>query len=76
MGQNVDDVNPLPIVPDLDDEPELVAADIEDRAIANRVGVREVAACFNQVCPKCVFGNAKPVFERVFGIGMNFPKFT
>src|SRR5262249_39726898 len=74
MGQDMDDVDPLLIVPDLRDEAVLVASNVEDGTISNRIGVREIEPRLDQVRPPGVFGDPIPIFERLFGVGMNFPK--
>jgi hypothetical protein len=74
VGQNVNDVNPLLIVSDLGDEAILVPSDIEDSTSADRIGVWKIAARLGQVGPFGVFRYPIPVFERLFGVGMRFPK--
>jgi hypothetical protein len=74
MGQDMDDVDPLLIVPDLRDEAVFIASNVEDGTFSNRIGVREIEPCLDQVRPLGVFGDPIPIFERLFGVGMNFPK--
>jgi hypothetical protein len=70
----MDDVDPLLIVPDLRDEAVFVASNIEDSTFSNRIGMGEIEPRINQIRPCGVFGDPIPIFERLFGIGMDFPK--
>jgi hypothetical protein len=74
MGQDMDDIDPLLIVPDLRDEAVFVASNVEDGTLPNRICVREVEPCLCQVRPLGVSGDPIPIFQRMFGIGVDFPK--
>jgi hypothetical protein len=66
MGQNMDDVDPLLIVPDLRNEAVFVASNIEDSTFSNRIGMGEIEPRINQIRPYGVFGDPIPIFERLF----------
>jgi hypothetical protein len=76
MGQDMDDVDPLLIVPDLRDEAVFVASNVEDGTFSNRIGVWEIEPCLDQVRPPGVFGDPIPILKRLFCVGVNFPKHT
>ena len=76
MGQDMDDVDPLLIVPDLRDEAVFIASNVEDGTFSNRIGVREIEPCLDQIRPLSMFSDPIPILKRLLGGGMDFPKFA
>jgi hypothetical protein len=74
VGQNVNNVDPLFIVSDFGNEPVLVSADIEDRAITNGIGVWKIGTSSSKIHPASVLRYPIPNFERLFGVGVRFSK--
>jgi hypothetical protein len=70
----MNNVNSPLIVPDLRNEAVLVASDVEDGALSDRVGVGEITPRSGQGRPFGMFGDPVPVLERLPGIGMLFPE--
>jgi len=68
MRQNIADINPAEDIVDLGDQPVLVPFDIENRPLANGVGVRKSLSDLSQVSPLSLLGNAKPRVERAFQV--------
>jgi hypothetical protein len=74
MSQDETHEQNLVRVIDSRNQPVLIAADVEDSAIPDRISVREVLARFRQVLPPRGFGDSPPVFERSLRVGMFLPE--
>jgi hypothetical protein len=75
MGENVADVDYLPVIADHGNEPVFVASDVEHRERLHEIGMREVPPHVGQAPPTSSLGHVIPVQQRLQAIGMLFGKF-
>jgi hypothetical protein len=67
-------VDPLRLVPDPGNQAVIVSLDVKDRAITDRIGMTKAFPHLRETLPGGLARNIVPVQQRIFGVGMFFPK--
>jgi hypothetical protein len=68
MRQNEPDIDNSVLIFDSGDKPVLIARDVENGAIAHRIGVRIIQPYISEVFPSSFQSPPIPVIERLCGI--------
>jgi hypothetical protein len=76
MRQDKPNQHGLILVVDFGNKPELIPADVEDRAFLIWVSVREHLPCFREALPCGSLGHAIPRIERFFGLRVLLPELS